>query len=215
MSENPLERQTQDYSDRFDRGDCRNNTPDEESIAQAYRQIRRQLKQYPVSMRELSNLSAVLKSEFQPKPLWVWRRGNRRFVRPAFAVCFALVLFCAGTFVLKSPAILPVNRADLIDRANSTPEQLSWSERFCLQRGYTIAIPKDRQANLTLREGSTISCAPGTRLAIRIDRERLIRLSAGEVTIHAARIPDSTLTVETPCFNVQVVGTTFHLKIIE
>jgi hypothetical protein len=215
MNEKPKDQHIQHCSERFDRGEDAERTPEEESVLQAYRQIREELRRYPVSANELRGLSRMLKTEFHKNSYraWMWDWTGRIF-KPAFAAV-ALIIFSTCAYILTTPRVLPVSQISLSNDAHSSQKETPWLWRFLLQRGFSVTTPKDRPANLTLRDGSTIACAPGTRLSVQIDKERWIRLSAGEVTIHAAHIHDSTMTVETPSFNVQVIGTIFHLKVTE
>lgn len=210
MSERYDEMHEQELSDRFDRGDYHNATPEEHQVLVTYQMIRERIKQYTVPGFERLTLLRVLKQDAENMmPLsrtGLWSVFKPVFVYGGFVSVILLLGFLLAIFHPHS-----VQRMKLTGNTNTV--SMIWKTR--LQWGKTVTIPKRCEAELLLADGSIVSCSPETSIAIHYTTNREIDLHRGAITVHATHKEDSKMVIQTPLLKIQVVGTVFHVEITE
>lgn len=226
MMEHWNEPQERDYSDRFDRGVRQGQDAEETRAFQSYEHIRQRLHTYSIPHFNHTQLSQQMAAEMKrPKYRpFGWLGWIERIPTPAFAGACAIVLMvviAVSIFYMKQPKVRVIISA-VTTRviSNGTLPSLPWFWESRLQQGKLVTVPYDKSLTLMIFDGSIVTCAPGTQLAVPIKprkmgerRERCIVLEAGKITVQAKSIPNSTLTVETPLLDVEVVGTVFTVTV--
>lgn len=198
---------TQKLSERFDRGEKNSSDTEENRMLKSYQWIQDRLSRVPVPDLELDYLANCMECEYQ-KLSRVDMTGRRRF-RPAYAMALLLLVLCGSMiFYVSYPAPSPVSRWEF-----QSDFQPSWLWKQKLTRGFTVMTPHNTKILFHLTEGSRIECSPNTRIQLLFHDERTVNLYAGEVLIHAASIPGTTMTVQTPLLQVNVIGTVFRVKV--
>ncbi|RJP34953.1 MAG: hypothetical protein C4527_01400 [Candidatus Omnitrophota bacterium] len=199
----------EEISQRFDHEASPHNA-DEAQIFNSYRWIQRNLREFEIPTLDLTPLKTRLQRENRK-----WRRYEssilvaRRIWKPAIAFCgIALILYA---YSFSSPPIRSVQCHAYGETDETKPSQV-WS--FLLNNGYFVNTPLKRKTVIQLTENSRIECEPDTRIAIRYGKSRNIYLHQGEILVHAAALPDSTMAVITPWLRTDVIGTIFRVKII-
>ena len=217
MTKHLSEKQEQELSERFDLGVRGNEANGEDRVFRSYGRIQNGVRSLGVPEVDAATLSRRLAKEMGHRGKWFegWHFPVVRVPRPVF-VSLCLVFALAGlagpgkALLLSHPVALVKFAAQSPRTGESVP--FLWEHR--LQQGSVVTVPEGFRAELNLSDGSTVSCAPHTQIAIHMDDRRHIILNSGEMTIRAAHIPDSTLNVKTPLGTVAVVGTVFRVKIV-
>ncbi len=218
MMDPRTEQREMEFSDRFSQGESTARDAEEARAFESYRRIRKQLSGYVLPELDRAGLTQQMAAEMKQTPKWVSRFAFVDWLpRPAFAVAVLVgALLCGGVLVtvLRLPQIEPVKEVRFTQLSGGGETSLpGWLWQRRLQQGKRVTVPPGISAELLLAEGSVIDCSPRTRLALRFDDNRRIRLDAGHISVNAASIPDQTMTVETPLMDIQVLGTVFHVTI--
>ncbi|HPO08917.1 MAG TPA: FecR domain-containing protein [bacterium] len=211
MAERLSEQQERILSDRFDQGEPLDDCRDERETFAAYEDIRSGLRSLRPPEIDKAALSRRLAQEMGVRTRWFEEYRQMWFFRPVAlsvltaTVCVLLVVSVIGYFFhIPTPGQTTVT----ISGTGTISPRLA----RVLEKGRFIDVQED--VNVDLPDRTWIHCSAGTRLAVQYEKERKILLTAGEITVHAAHVPGSTLTVETPLVDVDVVGTVFRVKVI-
>lgn len=216
MNRDPMEHREEILSEQFDRGSALAQSPEEQPILDDYRDIRETLRTYPLWEIDSAALVKRMAQEAHPKayssPSRVWK--SHAWLAAASVACVILTTAGLG-FILRIPAAPPVTQIVLENTATQANQSPSWLWQRRLQQGRLVTVPENAQARFSLRDGSTLECRPGTQIAIDYEQGRNIRLQTGYLHIHAASIPEATLTVQTPLNQVEVIGTEFWVEVVQ
>lgn len=199
------ENREEKYSERFDRDAQSGGSAEEDRIVGDYRFLRETLRGFPVWPTDRNALSQRMADEF--------RKTRIRWL--PLAACIAFVLF-TGVYaesILKTPAVSAVGKVAFRQSVSNRPVSVPWLWAKRIAQGRRVTVPPGIEAQFDLRDGSTINAKSGAQLAIDYTQQRDIRLHYGFIAIDAAHIPDSTMTVFTPCNRVEVVGTKFWINV--
>lgn len=216
MDHLPDERE-QNLSERFDRGDHASRNDPDEAVLQDYEQIGQLLRAYPVRKLDRAALSQRIARTCGTRS-WRGLRGFR-VLGPALqpGLVTACVVLCAVLYSL-SLLLLPgracVVGVEFVGDSTGVQHPVSYWLEKRLQHGRLIAIPSGTTADFALADGSIVSCSSETRIALDFRDRRHIQLDAGSIIVRAASIPGSTMVVETPLADVNVVGTTFWVEVV-
>ncbi|MFH1738742.1 MAG: FecR family protein [bacterium] len=211
MSEPLSEQKERFLSDRFDQAESLSDSQEDRETFAAYKDIRSGLHSLRPPEVDQAALSQRLAQEMGHRTRWFEEYRQMWFSKPVavFGVtalaCLLLVVSVVSHF-FWAPA--PIQTIATVRNTGSLPANLASS----LEKGKHITI--NDAVEVELSDNTRILCSPGTRLAVQYDKDRKILLTAGEITVHAAHVPGSTLTVETPLVNVDVIGTVFRVKVI-
>jgi len=140
--------------------------------------------------------------------------GLRRWSAVMAGIAVILVCLLISAYLVVTPISHPARHVELYSEATSAPQPVSWLWEKRLQRGCLVIVPPGVYAVLQLADGSTVQCSPESRVALPLSRERRITLQSGILTVQAAHIPKSTMTVTTPLAEVRVVGTVFWVEVV-
>jgi hypothetical protein len=189
MNERPNEILERELSDRFDRGDLQNATPEERRILRMYDKIQVEIKRCSAPVVDRKAIVQVLTKECKkPKNI---SPSRWTFFQPIIAYggfpCLLIVLGI-GIIALQSKPVRQLH-------VSGDSQAVSWIWEKRLQWGKIVTIPKECEAEFQLADGSIVSCSPETQIAVRFDSEREIDLQHGAISVHAAHIEGSTMTV--------------------
>ncbi|MFH1738245.1 MAG: FecR family protein [bacterium] len=214
MTDNLSEQQEQQLSDRFSMGVRTSADADEQQTFRAYRFVQDQLKSYPLPEPDTATLSQRMATEIggRRRRMENWRFYVGHALKPAaVTVCIFCVIAGVGHFLFASS---PVADVKFVAQTPSAGEELPFLWEHRLQQGCVVTVPGKCAADIELSDGSTIHCEPGTQIAVRVDKNRHVTLNSGEILVHAVRIANSKMSVETPLGAVEVVGTVFRVKVV-
>jgi len=208
------EEQEQELSDRFNLGERTSTDPTEDRVLHSYQFAKDHLTDYALPQPDLASLSRLMKQEISGRKEVVHSRlfhwGD--VLKPAFvSACAVAVVVVFGVFLL-SPRY--VTTAHFRAQSDSTEQSLPFLWKHRLDRGRFVTVPDAICAEIRLTDGSVVSCEPGTQLAVEMGQTRHISINAGEISIQAAHVENSELTVGTPLGTVRVVGTMFRVRVI-
>ncbi|HPA46170.1 MAG TPA: FecR domain-containing protein [bacterium] len=211
MAERLSEQQERILSDRFDQAGSPGDSSNERETFAAYEDIRSALRSLRPPEIDKATLSRRLAQEMGVRTRWFEEYRQMWFFRPVAlsvltaTVCVLLVVSVIGYFFhIPTPGQTTVT----ISQTGTISPRLA----RVLEKGKFINMQD--AVDVELSDHTRLHCSPGTRLAVQYEKERKILLAAGEITVHAAPVAGSTLTVETPLVNVDVVGTVFRVKVI-
>ncbi|MFH1742931.1 MAG: FecR family protein [bacterium] len=141
--------------------------------------------------------------------------GFRRIWVQAAAGALLIIVGLSVLWVaLDARKIRSVRSVEWIDESTGKARSVPLLWERSLQFGRMVSVPDNVQAELELAEGSAVTCSPGTSLAVHITDQRKIQLDSGRIAVRAAHIPNSTLCVETPLGDVEVLGTVFWVEVV-
>ena len=201
----PEDRERQ-ISHQFDMGARSNQeNQDADRILDDYQFVRETLQTFPVWKVNEEALSQRIENEY--------KKRARQWL--PLAASFALLLFTAvySWTMLSAPAFSAVASIEFTQANSNKPAPVPyiWSKR--IQRGKRVTVPNGLKAQLELSDGSSVGCESGTQISIDFSKNRNIFLQHGYVSINAANVPNTTMTVFTPLNRVEVVGTKFWIKV--
>ncbi|HQH71059.1 MAG TPA: FecR family protein [bacterium] len=213
------ERHEHDLSSRFDQGNTLPGDEVERSAFDFYGRVREGLRGHsipPIDARRLADaMRRAVAEDTKPAPAFRWPFARR--TRLAWAVALMAIGLSAAYLAWppqKTPGIDPIREIRLVNQSTIREEKVIADLHARLHQGQRVKIPRSSQAILTLADASVVTCAPGTELAVRFDRDRWITLDRGEISVKAAHLDDSTFTVQTPLVDVVAVGTEFEVEIL-
>ncbi|MFH1743823.1 MAG: FecR domain-containing protein [bacterium] len=188
----------------------------EAEVFRTYNRIGDELRSFEVPEFDGVALTNRMAKEMGRGRGWFPIRRGSPVLRPASVLAAVCIVYLAIGFIelyplLKTPEKQPVDSAKFLNETSSDAP-LIWTYR--LQRGSLVTVPDGVNAELRLSDGSIISCSPETRIAVRMGADRRITLNSGAIAVQARRIPDSSMTIETPLGNANVVGTTFWIRVV-
>lgn len=202
-------------SDQFDQGLNDSVNPDEDQVLKSYARIRQGLKEHsvPAFNQQVVLQQMVAESKRTTAKFSHFNLNHLNSTGYTWAASFCSIALLVGIlFFFYSDN--PVQQIKL-NSLSQNNDSINWIWKQRLQRGKYVTVPVNSEIELLLADGSIISCSPETQLAIDFDRQRKIFLNQGEIVIHAAHIPDSTMIVITPLTEIAVVGTVFRVKASE
>ncbi|MFB3788513.1 MAG: FecR family protein [bacterium] len=212
------ERREHDLSSRFDQGKTVPRDEVEQSVFVFYGRVRAGLRGHsipPIDTRRMADaMRRAMAEQAKTAPIFQWP-----FARPRLAWAVALMAIGLSAAYLawppqKTPGIDPIREIRLVNQSTFREQKVIDELHARLRQGRRVRIPRSNQAILTLADGSVTTCAPGTELAVRFDRDRWITLDRGEISVKAAHLDGSTFTVQTPLVDVVAVGTEFEVEIL-
>ncbi|RJP19328.1 MAG: hypothetical protein C4527_27510 [Candidatus Omnitrophota bacterium] len=221
MKPQPLEKHEWKWIERFDRGIPPGDGADEKNAFQAYRRIREELRALEVPLVDPHSMIPRLHERLISGSGFFhrWDRWMDRIPAPVFAAVCALLWLAGGISLYSMVSPRLYGHAESVSHAifqpvgsnESTSLPFLWNYR--LRQGCFVTTPPGVTANLTLADGSIVTCSPETQFSINFARDRLVGLRSGSLSVHAASLPGSTFAVATPLGRVEVTGTVFHIKI--
>lgn len=214
------ERHEQEMHERYLRSERHPRDPEEEQAFRIYERIDEQIQSVPLDEIDKTALKNRLVKELagydarssHPSFFRIWR------IRPAWAaigMCFIIVLLIGWSLLFTPPIKNSVQSVQFILAQSEETQSPPYFWKWKLIHGTWIIVPPQKKALITLPCGSTLSCTSGSLIAIPKEKGRFIAIQSGSMTIKAAEIPGSPITVQTPYADIVVVGTEFQVNIIQ
>ena len=206
-------------SERYSRGKKSTRDETEARVFQAYDMIGNALRSRKVSDFDAEALANRMAREMDrggtPKRSPAFEGRFRRVCAQAALGAVLLIIGLSALWAaLDAGKTRSVRSVEWVDASTGKEKGVPLLWKHTLETGRMVDVPDNVQAELKLAEGSVVTCVPGTSLAVRKDAQRKIKLDSGRIAVRAAHIPNSTLSVETPLGDVQVLGTVFWVEVV-
>ena len=205
---------------RFAAGERTPRTEEERRAFHTYALIRNEIRSGAVPGFDADRLAQHMMRRMRGSRRRSLGLGARIWEIPApVHVVAGFLTICICLFIVGR-SLLPIDRG-LVQRVHFSAENTSveqpaprlWMVR--LMRGTRVTVPEKHSAEMLLSDGSVVHCSAGTQIAVRYGDKREIRLDAGSIIVHAAHVPESIMTIDTPIADVEVIGTIFSLDVVQ
>lgn len=202
----------------YQRGDGSGNSGGEREAFEFYQRLHSGLASSPIPAIDRRAVVSQMAREFS------LMESEKPVVLSFWSWIFSPVKLCAGFALLlvimlgvltwdRRPAFSPVSSVTLEPVAKGEPAKLPllWERR--LSHGKRVTVPDDVSVNITLADGSLLTCGPGTQIELDQRNPRQLAFYYGDLTVETQPLEGERMSVRTPYGKVNVVGTVFKLRL--